>query len=282
MGTKEHHLSFNPKADAPKTFRATLKPADADFILEHHNPLNRSLRPGVAEQYGREMTAGAWRVTNQGIGFDRNGALVDGQHRLFAGSSAGANVAFDTMVTVGLDPRAREVIDSGLKRTAGDLFAWRNDGARVSHLFVGIARAMYSPTGNSAQRQTNSELLDWLARHHDAIEFVVSRTTATLRGVATASVLAVVARAWYTENHEELEKFLAVLMSGHADATNEPGSKTVVALRNTLAREGSNSGNRVENYGKTARALKAFLDRQALPKIYAASSELFPIPKARK
>ena len=49
-----------------------------------HNTHNRPVSRQTVEQYARDMKAGRWYYTNQGIGFDVNGVMTDGQHRLLA------------------------------------------------------------------------------------------------------------------------------------------------------------------------------------------------------
>ena len=49
-----------------------------------HNTHNRPVSRQYVEKYARDMRAGRWHYTNQGIGFDVNGVMTDGQHRLLA------------------------------------------------------------------------------------------------------------------------------------------------------------------------------------------------------
>ena len=41
---------------------------------------NRPVLRRVVARYAREMAAGNWLLTHQGIAFDSQGKLVDGQH----------------------------------------------------------------------------------------------------------------------------------------------------------------------------------------------------------
>jgi hypothetical protein len=49
-----------------------------------NNKNNRSLSSGVAEKYARDMLAGNWTLTHQGIAFYEDMTVADGQHRLNA------------------------------------------------------------------------------------------------------------------------------------------------------------------------------------------------------
>jgi hypothetical protein len=104
-------------AGVPMVVTVEITPDLARRLLQR-NRNNRVPKEGAIERYRYEMEEGNWRVTNQGIGFDRNGVLSDGQNRLMACVRAGKS--FLTIVAVGLVPEAKEVVDVGVKRTLAD------------------------------------------------------------------------------------------------------------------------------------------------------------------
>lgn len=53
---------------------------------------NRLLREPAVKRYARMMKKGEWPLTHQGIAFDEDGNLLDGQHRLYAIILAGVSV----------------------------------------------------------------------------------------------------------------------------------------------------------------------------------------------
>lgn len=102
------------------------------------NVQNRNIRQRTrVAVYARKMLAGVWDVTNQGIGFDTNGTLVDGQHRLLAVIEAGIPVRMN--VTTGLKPSARSHIDTGAARSAGDILSV-NHGTKNAALVAAIGK----------------------------------------------------------------------------------------------------------------------------------------------
>lgn len=84
------------------------------------NHCNRPLRRRIVDQYARDMASGNWLQTGDALKFDRDGNLLDGQHRLTA--IAEGAVAVELLVLTGLDPASQLVMDSGAKRTASDQF----------------------------------------------------------------------------------------------------------------------------------------------------------------
>lgn len=87
---------------------------------------NRPFKPELARKYRDDMLRGEWRLTHQGIGVNRNGVLLDGQHRAVAvieASEVRPGIAIPTQITWGLDPEVFDAVDIGRKRTVADVLA---------------------------------------------------------------------------------------------------------------------------------------------------------------
>lgn len=81
------------------------------------NVNNRNVNPSRVAQIARDMTAGLWKQNGDSIRFDREGRLIDGQHRLLAVIESGRPLS--TFVVRGLEPDAQTTIDTGQARSAG-------------------------------------------------------------------------------------------------------------------------------------------------------------------
>jgi len=98
-----------------------ITPNRATKLLEHNtNNYRMSLSNSTLENLVYELKKGQWKATTQGIGFDTNGVLVDGQHRLMAIQKSGITVD-KQLVCYGLEPESKLKIDVGKKRTLSDL-----------------------------------------------------------------------------------------------------------------------------------------------------------------
>ena len=78
----------------------------------------RTLRSAIVRRHADNMLAGAWVTTHQGISFNSQGELIDGQHRLAAVVMSG--VTLDMLVTFGLNIGYGAPMDVGIKRTHAD------------------------------------------------------------------------------------------------------------------------------------------------------------------
>lgn len=105
---------------------------------------NRPISSMNVKRYADEMRAGRWKLTHQGIAFDTDGWLKDGQHRLKAIVVAGnthPDIAIPVMVTYGVDEETFQYIDNGMKRKLADSLAVR--GITSSIAVTSAAKLFY-------------------------------------------------------------------------------------------------------------------------------------------
>ncbi len=79
---------------------------------------NRGIRKSHVDRLAGAMSRGEWRITSQCIGFDINGALRDGHHRLNAVIKSGTTIS--CMVVSDMPVDAYQVTDTGLSRSYAD------------------------------------------------------------------------------------------------------------------------------------------------------------------
>lgn len=86
------------------------------------NTRNRNMNVKLVADYARDMAAGAWDANGESIKIDVTGVILDGQHRLSAIVESGVTLKNVVLVT-GLAPDMQRTIDTGRKRTMGDVLA---------------------------------------------------------------------------------------------------------------------------------------------------------------
>tara|TARA_R100001015_G_C4620568_1_gene177543 strand:+ start:557 stop:1420 length:864 start_codon:yes stop_codon:yes gene_type:complete len=112
-----------------------ITPDFAEYVLETKNTKNRSMKPANLKRLVTAIDNGEWIITNQGLAFDKDGNLLDGQHRLLAIVKTGKTLPI--MVARNMDPKIFNCVDTGTARTAADgLYI---EGCSTSkHLAAGI------------------------------------------------------------------------------------------------------------------------------------------------
>lgn len=160
--------------------------------LEGHTH-NRPLYDRDVDRYAEEMKAGKWVLNGAPIIFDWNGALRDGQHRLWAVFNSGVTIR--AVVVQGVDPDTFATLDSGRKRSGADHlivagFSFEYRG----HVSASLRLIHQYETSQIGMKYTTSPgAIVEAARTHAAVGDMVSRlikAPATLKG-STSSLSAV-------------------------------------------------------------------------------------------
>lgn len=190
------------------------------WIDENNLENNRSIIKARVDSYVRLIQAGQWMVA-QPIVFDQNGKLLDGQHRLVAVYKSGRAVEF--LVARGVDANAFWVIDTGAPRSATNIAKMHSTQVKGDHL--ACLRAMYLAPGTKSYTLSPLEAIKKTEALWEGISFACTGGTtgsksAQLR-VKSSVLNAVVARAYYHENHKRLEEFLWVVRTGFSNGRQD-------------------------------------------------------------
>lgn len=103
-----------------------LRAAIEKGLFRQRNPREKAI-----QKYAADMKAGKWQVTHQGIAFDSNGFLIDGQNRLWAvvRSHTAVWMWVNYYPPGSENVRPMDVIDVGATRTIADAL-------RITHGYV--------------------------------------------------------------------------------------------------------------------------------------------------
>ena len=243
------------------------------------NDRNRRLSWPYITQLARDMKAGRFACTHQGIAFDTQDHLIDGQHRLWAVLEADVPVRMRVFFNEPGENMAH--IDGNHPRQAADrmTLAQRLGTVRVQELAT--LRTMLGGITMNVKRRTIDEEMPLLERHRPAIHFAHEHLPPTRQaGLANCMSRAVVARAWYCVSDEHLlARFCEVLRSGASTTSIE---HVIVLLRNQLGelrKYGTTREVRQRQYALTTRALAAYLRVEPLSVLRAANADLFLLPE---
>lgn len=194
-------------------------PKLAAAMLER-NTRNRPKRDRDVDDWSGEQSAGRWLTTHQGIGFDRNGVLVDGQHRLEAIIDSGVEVRMP--VAVGLDPAVFDVIDTGRKRSTQDALALLGEGRTT--LMASIMRLGYLYDNDMTElgiryRVQTAALMDYVKGREELIRAAAEfagkiRAAKTMVGSAAGTAHYLLHRDLPKRAHRMVDAFLEATLDG--------------------------------------------------------------------
>ena len=142
-------------------------PEWATKILEEHDKKvtdgkfrQRARNHKTVQAYAADMKSGNWGVTGQGISFDEDGNLLDGQHRLAAVAVSGMTVKllvlWDVPTHINKHIRSQDLFDIGKKRMVGqqlaiDGFTYAMEMATTSRLLCVMASGFWHRYPSSTQ-----------------------------------------------------------------------------------------------------------------------------------
>lgn len=252
----------------------TITPEKAARWLEL-NEGNRNIVPAHVKRLAKDMARGVFATTNETVAFDLSGRLIDGQHRLTAIVESGK--AVQMIVVRNLPEDARLWVDQGRKRTLSDAAKFHEE--ELSRRAESVCRAMMDLAGTATA--TRWDELQFYRKHKQAILWACELFKGVHRRIGKAKVIAVVARASYTQSHDRLREFVMSLSSG---MITSPSDRAAIMLRDTLV-SGEDMGNTGHRwlYRRTEYLLDKFLKRKKASsrRGTVADREMFLIPGER-
>ena len=269
-------ISTNSTTTKPNVVFMQITPTMAENWLMNANVRNRKISDAHVARLARDMKEDRWVQTHEAIAFDSNGVLLDGQHRLWAIIEADKTIAMNVWFNVA--PKARIAIGSGQPRSVVDALRLNGESGDVNANEIAVLRAMLGGYRNPV-KLTVQETAEALDRHSEAIDFAMRYLPSiNVRGICTAVTRAVLARAFYGTHHQQLAEFGQMLTRGII--LDSPAAPAVAALRQyLLISQGQSFADRRERYGKTERALMAYLHNEPITKLIPTNREHFPLPE---
>lgn len=249
-------------------------PVMAGELLEYHNQRNRQFYEQRAEFYAEEIRKGFWLNTSGSIGIDVLQQLTNGQHRL--GGVVRSEMAVELPMVFNCDKDARAKEDAGKGRSEADRLSL--SGTEASKSIVAAAKAFMTMPAEKSTKTSIEVLRACLTEFGDYITFARGLCISDKGGMNHAVIIAAIARASIHVGQSRMEEFVNVARSGVAETPEDQAAAMFAkwAAGNHLRAGGC--GMRPMLYRYTQSALRAFIERRSLGKLYAAEGDLFPLP----
>jgi hypothetical protein len=219
------------------------------------NNFNRPLKPKLVDNYVRQIEAGNWRRTHQGIAFDEEGVVLDGQHRLHAIIRTGQSLPM--LIFLNENQSAHESIDGGKPRTLLDVVRLELLDDTIKGKHISVLKEMWAGRYCKSQNHLSAtEVINIYRRHHQAVRFAVDMLENNV--VNNTTLIAVVARASHTVPKEKVLEFCNILRTGTGE---HPSAKLVLEFRAWLLRlRDRQEATRREIYKRAETVLLAFVN----------------------
>ncbi len=237
------------------------------------NKANRSIRRHRVLKLRSDLRNGRFMTTHQGVAFNCNGDLKDGQHRLTAIAEEGIGAWM--MVTTGLQNDAVMVVDRNGIRTISDNGTMA--GENITKFQVSIAYvAMDAPHGIAHSTETSEfDVVNFIKLYSE--EFAALPTT-TKRFLTKASIMAAFLRAYSYCPSAAWNRCIKLFMEGVDEDFNSSKERSIIVFRDyCLANKSLGYSNSLDLYRRAQRAIKAFMNAEELRLIKPCEQDLFPL-----
>lgn len=203
----------------------------AEMLTKNYN--NRKMKSRDVKKYAEAIKNGEWEVTNQGIGFSKNGALKDGQNRLSA--IVLANMAAPILVVTGL-ANDTSMIDRNRVRTVSNVMAMSGERKEYStREMTTIANALLYLVG--IDHPTESQTIKFIKNDGEMLLSAIRATNFGSKHALCnkAACYAVAYCALYNNLTEHMvRRFFEVANSGFSNGDWETAA---IVFRNYLLNE---------------------------------------------
>jgi len=234
-------------------------------------PHQRNVKREFVNMAVREMESGRWMFIGDTVRFDRDGALIDSQHRIHAFLEADY---FPVVLVVrGLDPSVYPLIDGGTSRTYADAFKAAEIQSYATKSSVAKAWLSYADGRNAGARKfSKPETLDAYYDHMESIDWALERWNSLEGLLSKVRKTFFASMAFERIGQEKTESFFNSLESGI-------GSPAAIVFRKLLIRESNKTRGKFSQAEICAlgiKAMKAHNENKQTSLLRWASDEVFP------
>lgn len=213
----------------------TVTPDIAHDWLENNNNRNRKIRIPVIDRYYHDMVNGNWQFNGESIQFDTNYNLMNGQHRLKAIVRSGLPQQF--VVVTGLSPDAHGTIDSGTRRTPGDVLTLSGYGegrllATVANLALTLEALPPGAPLRINRQRTTADIEDRVASDKH-LQYVVESVIPEMAPPKALMTRAVAGYAYYILSKIDQDA-TDTFFKGLLTLANLPPGSPIIALHRRL------------------------------------------------
>lgn len=276
---------INPKTTI-KFYHVSITSATAEYILEHRKLPNRKLIKRKVESYTESMLDNKWELTHQGIAFDPDGYLIDGENRLVAIAKSG--ISQEIIVAHYQDTdhaiRARLATDSGSTRTKHGALTIKHGHSfpqRRSELIVALIS--YNSGMSKSPEVPTYRIEEFDEKYKESIDFVLKQfeIVGNKKGIAIAPVLAAFTRAYYYCDRTRLSEMISILgrrASSSVLNTDSAATKLLDFLDASKSKTGWED--RMGKFLRTENMIRHFCNRDVVRAINKVDKKtnLYPLP----
>lgn len=205
-------------------------------ILMSRNTNNRPINNSNVNYLIKEIKSGNWKLNGESIKIDKDGNMIDGQHRLTAIIKTG--VSLSLFIMSGFKSEIFTVLDTGRKRQGSDALSTHGVlnastmASTIKHI-IQFENLSYSETGAAGRTISNQGMIEYYDANSESLTKSVAfgkKHYVNCNKILTPSLIAVFHYLFEKKSEVECEIFLTTLCSGLGLEAQSP----INVLRNKL------------------------------------------------
>lgn len=234
------------------------------------NTRNRSKKECEIERVRKAIDESQFALTHQGIAFDWNSVLLDGQNRLEGIIRSKLGEA-TVLVTFNLDPESQKYIDDGSARKPVDKLKLTGREC-MGTLGAGVV-CFIGSYGYGRTKLRTDELEKYFDLLIEGMRFVEEGISGhTTRGIFLVPVIVPIIRAYYKKgvSKSRLREFIEVLKTGQRDDMRADSAAWVLREKMLTDREivgKRDASSRETTYRRATSMLSLFLKRKHVKRV---------------
>lgn len=177
----------------------TITPQIASLWLDKfNNPNNRKIYEDRVKNYAQRIVRGEW-LLGDALKFDKNGVLIDGQHRLSAVIHTNQPVQF--LVLRGFEPESAQVLDRGMLRSLSHV-AQLSGHEWITQKKVSIFNSLFfsfCDSRSSILKLTDDQKIKGIVSCKEGLSLASYNGTGSGKRINSSQLSAVIVRAFYSE-----------------------------------------------------------------------------------
>lgn len=230
---------------------------------------NRKRKKSHVDYLRSEIREGRWVLTNQGVGVNVSGQIVDGGHRLEAIDLEGCPPVHFILAR-GLPDVAQKYVDQGARRNMSDVLTLFFDTSISTQVVATLNVLILSEKGRNSVKPSPDVLIEKLEEMGESLKRVAGVEKSSR---LAAPVFAALVKTFHETENDKVLRFAEQIITGEMLQTGDPA----LTLRNWLINsKGAGSGGTgpcMERYLKTLNAVGAALEGRRITKVYASKTD---------
>lgn len=206
------------------------------------------------------MLAGAWRLNGESVKFNKEGEMIDGEHRALAvlkASTVKANISIKSFVTFDLNDEDRATMDSGRARVFSDVLEIEGEknasrlAGTINILYGYAKKGTFHPLSPPASKHALKEFLE---DHPEIRNYMHPPMTSVNNKLLTPSSCSALYYLFSLVDEDDAKEFFTLLAKGDGIGSGHP----IYHLRERLQRESDKTHGKIQSFVRAALAIKAW------------------------